>query len=200
MPTVFTPRVLKRIWSTLRWKDVFRGNSEAPTEEEFIGHLTHTDANSRFRWSDQANRLAYTYDLSINQVQVIPSKEPFSQRIEEANTWLWKFLPPELLDAPTDWSTLWFEAANRNDTARMEFILEQGFDVNTVDGYGQTALNYAVVPYGGSFEMVAMLVNAGVKLDTVEHLIQKAAGSATSANEAGEQKRITEYLRTRTAH
>ena len=178
MPIVFTPRVLKRIWSTLRWKDVFRGNLDAPTEEEFIGHLTHTDANSMFRWSDQSNGLSYAYDLSINQVQVIPSKEPFSQQIEEANAWLWKFLPPELLDAPTDWSTLWFEAANRNDTARMEFILEQGFDVNTVDGYGQTALDYAVVPYGGSFEMVTMLVNAGVKLETVEQLIQKAAGTA----------------------
>ena len=184
----------------MRWKDVFRGNSDAPTEEEFIGHLTHTEANAMFRWSDQANGLAYTYDLSINQVQVIPSKEPFSQRIEEANTWLWKFLPPELLDAPTDWSTLWFEAANRNDTARMEFILEQGFDVNTVGEYGQMALDYAVVPYGGSFEMVTMLVNAGVKLDTAEQLIQKAAETATSANEAGEQKRIAEYFRMRTAH
>ena len=192
---VFTPRICKGIWSTLRWKDVFLGNPEAPTEEHFVGHFIPADADSTFRWSDQANGLSYAYDLSVNRAQVIPSEEPFAQRVNEANEYLWKFLPPELLEAPSEWTLVWFEAANRNDTEKMEFILEQGFDVNTVDGYEQTALDYAVVPYGGSYRMVNLLVDTGVNLDRIEQLIQKASGGAISANEASEQRKIAKYLR-----
>ena len=197
---ILTPRILKDIWNTLRWKDVFRENAEAPTEEEFVRHFSTVNLGPMISWSQPANGLIFAYDASINQVQVMPPREPFVQRVEEANKWLWKLLPPELLDAPLDWSNLWFAAANRNDVEKMKFILEQGFNVNTVDGYGQTALEYAVVPYGGSFEMVTMLVDAGANLDTIEQLIGKAKGNATSANEAGEQIRIAKYLRSTCSH
>ncbi|GAB2579229.1 ankyrin repeat domain-containing protein [Spirosoma areae] len=176
-------------------------NPDAPTEEVFLAHFAQANPNSAFFWTDKANGLTYLYDLSINQLQVTPSTEPYSGRVNEVNKQLWKILPPQLLDVNGDWEKAWFRAMGRLDIASAKFILEQGFDVNTTDEQGYTALMYAAGFFGGEFDLIKLLVESGANLNspgnTVDELIELGQRSATSSAEASEARSIAAYLRSR---
>jgi hypothetical protein len=100
---------------------------------------------------------------------------------------------------PADWTKMWFEAAKCANAEMMKFILGHGFDVNTLDQYGRSALNDAVAPFGGSYPAVELLVEAGIKLENVEELIEMGSKSVCSAGEASEQTKIANYLRRKAA-
>jgi hypothetical protein len=100
---------------------------------------------------------------------------------------------------PDDWTRMWFEAAKCANAEMMKFILSYGFDVNTLDQQGESALPYVVGIYGGSYPAVEFLVEAGIKLENVEDLIEIGSKSVTCASEASEQTKIANYLRRKAA-
>jgi hypothetical protein len=174
-------------------------NPDAPTEQEFLDFYAEPDPKSAFSWTDKANGLVYTHDLSINQVQVTPEQPPYSGRVNDANKRLWQYLPPNLLEPSPNWKAHWFTAARKLDIDTMRFIIEQGFDVNTTDEDGFTALYHAVLPYGGSIEVVRLLVESGADLtiptNAPEFLIKEAWKFVAGVNEASEAISIAYYLR-----
>ena len=196
---VFTPRIIGAIWKILNWYGLFMDNPDAPSEKRFQAHYAESNANSTVAWTDKAHGVTYLYDLSINQAQVTPILEPDESLINRLNKRLWAVLPPDLLDTNDNWKAVWLKAAKRLDKDTMLFIIEQGFDVNVTDEYGFTALYHAVTPYGGSYDIVRLLVEAGADLalpnNTIDFLI-KVGGEGVSGNgEASEAMSIASYLR-----
>jgi hypothetical protein len=267
---VFSPRVIRGIWHVLREEYVFVKNPDAPAVETFLAHYAVPGADPTFSWPDKGQGLTWSYDVTINQVQVEPFHYPCSWHANDANRALWKFLPPRLLEEPVDWTRRWVEATDAVDLAAMRFIreqgfdwrtvvpatdweriwfthpyqpdqvdartmefvleqgfdlhnflrpadwtktwfmaagvcdveamrllLKQGFDVNTVDGRGRSALWYAAGYYGGRVVAVRFLVEAGIRVGPVDELIRLGEESVTCASEASEQREVAEYLRRR---
>lgn len=192
---VFTPRVIKQVWLIMRWHGLFGNNPDAPTEETFLAHYAASGANATFAWVDRAAGWTCAYDITINQAQITPAPSGEAGRVVDAtNDALWEFLPPAWLEPPADWSELWFEAARLCRVETMAFIIEQGFDVNKRDAYGDTALRHAVAPYGGCLEAVRLLLDAGAKVEDVDALIKEGADSVSSAGEYNEHCAIASLL------
>ncbi|QMW01079.1 ankyrin repeat domain-containing protein [Spirosoma foliorum] len=198
-PIVFSPRILKVIWLNFDFYGLFMNNPDAPSEETFQAYYEAHNQNSVFSWVDQPNGLTYQYDLSINQAQVTPAIEPHAERVTKLNKRLWELLPPELLDTNDNWKKAWLTAARKLDIATMRFIIEQGFNVDVVDEDGYTALYHAVTPYGGSYNVVELLVEAGADLtlpiNNVDFLIKVGWEGVAGNGEASEAQSIAAYLR-----
>lgn len=199
-PLVFTPRVQRLIWACLDRYGLFSNNPNAPSAAAFLAHYAASSPKPVFSWTDAANRVVYSYDLSINQVEVMPAPEPYSVWVNEGNRALWEIVPADLLDLKEDWKKAWFKAAKKLDVASLWFIIEQGFEVNARDDDGFTALFYVAGCYGGSLEIVRLLVESGADLtfpgNTTSVLIEVARTSATSSAEAHEARLIAAYLQT----
>ncbi|GAB3951278.1 hypothetical protein GCM10028805_31080 [Spirosoma harenae] len=196
---IFSLRVLQAIWRNFDWYGLFMNNPDAPSEDVFLAHFAGSTPAPVFSWVDKANGVTYLYDLSINQVQVTPEKQPHTRRVDDLNKALWKFLPPDLMETADHWKSAWLVAARKLDIATMQLIIEQGFDVNVADEDGFTALYHAVLPYGGSYKAVKMLVESGADLTlpihNVEFLIEEAWKSVGHNGDASEALSIAAYLR-----
>jgi hypothetical protein len=196
---LFTTRILAEVWRCLSEHRLFSNNPDAPSEQHFLAHYRQADASPILIWTDKATEQEYVYDLSINQAQVTPSDKPYLTGVNQANRQLWEILPPELLEEKTDWKKAWRDAVQKLKIASIRFIIEQGFDVDTPNEQGNTALSLAAGFYGGDYDMVQLLVEAGADLtlpaNTVDSLIWLAHKSATSSAEAHEARRIEHYLR-----
>ncbi|GAB3708368.1 hypothetical protein GCM10027592_43420 [Spirosoma flavus] len=195
---IITPRLLGILWKCLEWHGLFMNNPEAPSEAEFLTYYERPVQNPVFSWYNQAKQLTYRYDLSINQVEVTPLVQPESRWESDANQYLWKILPPEWLEANSNWKPIWFNAAERWEIAPIKFILEQGFDVNTVDEQGRAAIYYVVGPFGGRLDLVELLVEAGADLslpnNTVDILLQRSQEGLLGRIEIENTSLITSYL------
>ena len=58
----------------------------------------------------------------------------------------------------------WKEATSRGDLEKVRSLLENGADINSKDGHGQTALMNAA--HAGQVELVRLLIETGADLDT----------------------------------
>ncbi|GAB3987303.1 hypothetical protein GCM10028807_07010 [Spirosoma daeguense] len=196
---IITPRILEGIWKCLDWHGLFMQNLDAPSVDEFLAHYTHPVQCLTLEWADNLNRLTYLYDLSINQAQVTPAIAPYARRVNEANQYLWKILRPEWLEANGNWMPIWFKAAEYWDIAPIKFILEQGFDVNTIDESGKIALFYAVGPFGGRLELVELLAEAGANFNlpgnTIDILLERSQEGILGRIEMENAALIDAYLR-----
>jgi hypothetical protein len=193
---IFTPRLLTVLWQGLYWHGLLKDNPDAPSKEAFIAHYTGAHPEMTLSWVDRAEGRSFLYDLSVNQAQVTPAG-PLAKEIDKLNKWLWKVLPPQLLEEPVDWHKHWFDPASHWDVPKMQVILDQGFDVNALDENGENALCHAVQPFGGSLAAVTFLVEAGIRLDNIESIIRMGSESVTGPGEANEQHLIENYLRSK---
>ncbi|MBD2703847.1 hypothetical protein IC229_24590 [Spirosoma sp. BT702] len=195
---IITPRLLGIIWKSFEWHGLFMNNPDTPLLAHFLAYYERPVQNPVFSWYNKAKQLTYRYDLSINQVEVTPSVQPELRWESDANKYLWKILPPEWLEANGNWKPIWFKAAERWEIAPILFILEQGFDVNTTDELGRTALYYVVGPFGGRLDLVELLVEAGADLslpnNTVDILLERSQEGLLGRIEIENAALITSYL------
>lgn len=198
---VFTERVLEAIWGCFQASKRLMDTPYAPTKQAFLAQYTQLNPTPVFSWDDPVHGVRYQYDLRTNQVQLTPVLKPYARAVAQLNRRLGEVLPTDLLTTDDNWKKAWFRAARSLDIGSMRFIIEQGgIDVDRVDAdnYNATALYHAVTPYGGSLEVVKLLVESGADLthpaNRVELLIEAGLEGVTSSLENTEVKKIAAYL------
>lgn len=198
-PIIFTERALETIWGCFQASKRLMDTPQAPTKQAFLTQYTQLNPPPTFSWDDLLHGITYQYDLRINQLQMTPALKPFTRALAQLNRRLGEVLPADLLTTDDHWTKAWFRAARSLNIGSMRFILEQGgVDVDQVDADSSTALYHAVTPYGGSLEVVKLLVESGADLthpaNRVELLIEAGLDGVTSSLENTEVKKIAAYL------
>lgn len=97
-----------------------------------------------------------------DQLRSVARKSALSGRVE---------VFPELLEIATDLRAFhaivrdaFVSATSKNRTALMEFLIDQGADVNESTGHGQLPLHYSA-EYGGGVEGMRILLDRGASID-----------------------------------
>ncbi|WP_198174739.1 ankyrin repeat domain-containing protein [Spirosoma arboris] len=197
-PIVFSEWVLEAIWLCIRASKRLIDTPHAPTKQAFLSQYTQVNPTPVFAWDDPVHGVTYQYDLRLNQVQLTPALKPYARAVVQLNNCLGEILPADLLSTDDNWEKAWFRAARHLDITSMRFLIDQGIDVDRVDENYSTALDYAVTPYGGSLEVVKLLVESGADLthpaNRVDLLIQAGLEGVMSSLEAIEARQIADYL------